>query len=167
MFEIGAYIIYGTKGVCRLEDITKLHMKGADWNRLYYVLTPLGDRKGKIYVPTDNSKVLMRSIMTKKEAECLLEEMPQIEALGIPSEKEREAKYKEALHTCDSRAWVSIIKTLYLRGQERAAQGKKITALDERYMRTAEHELYSELALTLGVSEEQLARELRARLVQK
>ena len=81
--------------------------------------------------------------------------------------KEREAKYKEALHTCDSRAWVSIIKTLYLRGQERAAQGKKITALDERYMRTAEHGLYSELALTLGVSKEQLARELRVRLVQK
>lgn len=58
------------------------------------------------------------------------------------------------MNTCDYRAWVSIVKTLYIRKQERTAQGKKITALDERYMRTAENELYSELSLTLGIPKE-------------
>ena len=71
------------------------------------------------------------------------------------------------MKSCKCAEWVRIIKTLYQRKMSRLKQGKKITALDERYMRTAEHELYSELALTLGVSEEQLASELRARLVQK
>ena len=37
MFEIGEYIVYGVKGVCRIEDITHIDISGADKDRLYYV----------------------------------------------------------------------------------------------------------------------------------
>lgn len=156
MFEVGEYIVYGIKGVCRIEDITHIDISGADKDRLYYVLSPIGKGSGKIYAPTDNQKVMMRRIITKEEAKSLIEELPQIELLWVPDDKQREAKYKEALNTCDYRAWVSIVKTLYLRKQERVAQGKKITALDERYMRTAENELYSELSLALDVPKDKM-----------
>ena len=68
--------------------------------------------------------------------------------------KQREETYKEALRTCDYHAWVSIVKTLYQRKKERLAQGKKATAVDERYMKAAENGLYGELSLTLGVPRE-------------
>ena len=164
MFEVGEYIVYGVKGVCRIEDITHIDISGADKNRLYYVLTPIGESSGKIYAPTDNQKVMMRKVITKEEADRLIEELPEIELLWVPDDKQRETKYKEALNTCDYRAWVSIVKTLYLRKQERVAQGKKITALDERYMRTAENELYSELSLTLGIPKEQMEHYIKERL---
>ena len=45
MFEIGEYIVYGVKGVCRIEDITHIDISGADKDRLYYVLAPVGDGK--------------------------------------------------------------------------------------------------------------------------
>lgn len=167
MFEVGEYIVYGVKGVCRIEDITHIDISGADKNRLYYVLTPIGESSGKIYAPTDNQKVMMRRIISKEEADRLIDELPQIELLWVPDDKQREAKYKEALNTCDYRAWVSIVKTLYLRKQERVAQGKKITALDERYMRTAENELYNELSLTLGVPKGEMENYIRDRLEQK
>lgn len=167
MFEVGEYIVYGVKGVCRVEDITHIDISGADKNRLYYVLTPIGESTGKIYAPTDNQKVMMRRIISKEEADRLIDELPQIELLWVPDDKQREAKYKEALNTCDYRAWVSIVKTLYLRKQERVAQGKKITALDERYMRTAENELYSELSLTLGIPKSEMENYIRDRLEQK
>lgn len=167
MFEVGEYIVYGVKGVCRVEDITHIDISGADKNRLYYVLTPIGESSGKIYAPTDNQKVMMRRIISKEEADRLIDELPQIELLWVPDDKQREAKYKEALNTCDYRAWVSIVKTLYLRKQERVSQGKKITALDERYMRTAENELYSELSLTLGVPKNEMENYIRDRLEQK
>lgn len=167
MFEVGEYIVYGVKGVCRVEDITHIDISGADKNRLYYVLTPIGESTGKIYAPTDNQKVMMRRIISKEEADRLIDELPQIELLWVPDDKQREAKYKEALNTCDYRAWVSIVKTLYLRRQERVAQGKKITALDERYMRTAENELYSELSLTLGIPKSEMENYIRERLEQK
>ncbi len=151
MFEIGEYIVYGVKGVCQIEDITHIDISGADKNRLYYVLAPIGDMNGKIYAPTDNQKLVMRRVISKEEANQLISELPEIETLWVQDERQREAKYKEAMRTCDYRAWVSIVKTLYLRMKERTAQGKKITALDEKYMRMAESELYSELSLTLGI----------------
>ena len=151
MFEVGEYIVYGCKGVCQVEEITHIDIPGSNKDRLYYILAPMDDRNGKIYAPTDNEKVAMRKVITEKEAKQLIEEMPQIEKIWVSNEKQREIKYKEALRTCDYRAWISIIKTLYFRKKERIAQGKKITSLDERYLKAAENELYSELSLTLGI----------------
>ena len=162
----GEYIVYGIKGVFRIEDITHIDLSGVDKERLYYVLAPIGEGSGRIYAPTDNRKVTMRRVISKEEANQLIEELPQIELLWVPDDRQREAKYKEALGTCDYRAWVSIVKTLYLRKQERVAQGKKITALDERYMRTAENELYSELSLTLGIPKSEMEAYIKERLGQ-
>ena len=53
-------------------------------------------------------------------------------------------------------AWISIIKTLYFRKKERIAQGKKITSLDERYLKATENELYSELSLILEIPKEKM-----------
>ena len=44
-----------------------------------------------------------------------------------------------------------IIKTLYLRGKERLASGKRLSSLDERYLKQAEEKLYVELAAALGI----------------
>ena len=144
MFEVGEYIVYGCKGVCQVEEITHIDIPGSNKDRLYYVLAPLEDRNGKIYAPTDNAKVAMRKVITRQEAEQLA------------NEKQRELQYKEALKTCDFRAWISIIKTLYFRKKERIAQGKKITSLDERYLKAAENELYGELSLILGLPKSQM-----------
>lgn len=70
-------------------------------------------------------------------------------------EKQREASYKAASHECSGRS-VSILKTLHQRKDERLAAGKKVTALDERYMRVAEQELYGELSVVLGIEKENM-----------
>lgn len=57
----------------------------------------------------------MRRTISKEEAERLIDELPQIELLWVPDDKQREETYKEALRTCDYHAWVSIVKTLYQR----------------------------------------------------
>ena len=111
-------------------------------------------------------KILKNAEVFVEEADQLIEDMPKIEQLWVPDDRQREARYKEAMNTCDYRAWVSIVKTLYIRKQERTAQGKKITALDERYMRTAENELYSELSLTLGIPKDEMEQYIRERLTQ-
>ena len=63
---------------------------------------------------------------------------------------------KEALKTCDCRVWVSMIKALYLRKQDRIEHKKKVTDLDERYFRMAEDYLNSELSLALDISKEKI-----------
>lgn len=164
MFDVGEYVVYGSKGVCKIVDITRLEMAGADKERLYYVLEQMGDAAGRIYAPTDNQKIVMRKVISKEAAEQLIQEIPQIELLWVPDDRQREAAYKEALKSGDYRSWVSIVKTLYYRQRERLAQGKKITALDERYMRVAENELYSELSLTLNIPKENMQDYIKERL---
>ncbi len=53
--------------------------------------------------------------------------------MTVTNDKQREERYKEALKTCDCRVWVSMIKALYLRKQDRIEHKKKVTDLDERY----------------------------------
>ncbi|MBQ8279606.1 MAG: CarD family transcriptional regulator [Roseburia sp.] len=151
MFEVGEYIVYGSKGVCQVEDISNVDIPGASKDRLYYVLRQVEGQSGKIYVPTDNDKIVMRKVLTKEAAEDLIRRMPDIEQMWVEDDKRREAMYKEVIRTCDYNEWVSMIKALYFRKRERTAQGKKVTALDEKYLKAAENELYSELSLILGI----------------
>lgn len=150
MFEKGEYIVYGRNGVCRIEDITHLNISGVDRKKLYYVLVPVNSRGSRIYFPVDKKDANARKLMTEQEAWALLEEIQNIPETWVSNEKMREEIYKRALNSCDYRQWVAVIKTLYLRKQERIAQGKKVAAMDERYLKLAEEALYSELAFALG-----------------
>lgn len=150
MFEKGEYIIYGRNGICKVEDITHLNITGVDRKKLYYVLAPQNSKGSRIYFPTDKKGVHARHLISEQEARNLLDEIRNIEEIWIANEKMREEIYKEALSSCDYRRWVAIIKTLYLRKQDRLSQGKKMAATDERYLKMAEDALYSELAFVMG-----------------
>ncbi len=156
MFEVGKYIFYGSTGVCKIEDVTTLKLKDVPKDRLYYILHPYFEATGKIYAPVDNKKVVMRNIMTNKDAEKLIDSIPGIEELWIENDKLREEKYKTCIKSCECSELIKIIKTLYLRKQERMAQGKKVTAIDDKYLRIAEDNLYSEMSIALGVPREEM-----------
>lgn len=52
--------------------------------------------------------------------------------------------------------WIKIIKTLWLRNQQRLSQGKKITAMDRKYFKMAEDNLYGELSVSLEIPKEKM-----------
>lgn len=156
MFKIGEYIICGKNGICQVKDITHLDMNGADKNRLYYVLVPVDTKGSTVYSPVDSTKVKVRKILTSEEADQLIDEIPDIGQLWISNDKLREEQYKEAMRECDCRQWVRIIKTLYLRKKERLSQGKKVTAIDEHYLKLAEKHLYGELSMAMGKKKEEM-----------
>ena len=153
MFEIGEYIIYGNYGVCQVENIGKLDIRGENRDRLYYWIRPVYGQGSKIYCPVDNKKIVMRRVLTKEEADILLKEVDEIETLWIVDEKQRETVYKKAMYSGDCRKLLQIIKTIYLRKEERVKQGKKITGTDERYFKLAEERLYQELCVPLGIED--------------
>ncbi len=156
MFEIGEYIVYGTTGVCKIMDITSMNMEGVPKDALYYILQPYHQNSSKIFISVDNQKTIMRRILTREEVEGLIEEIPSIEELWVENDKQREEEYKTCIRSCECKEWVKIIKSLYLRKQERLAKGKKITATDERYLRMAEDNLYSELSIPLGIPKDEM-----------
>ena len=151
MFNTGDYIHYSSSGLCCVEEITKLNMNGADQERLYYRLQPLDTRKGIIYTPVDNKKVIMRKALTRDEANQLITQIPDLEELPDGTDKEREQTYKNALHSADCADWVRVIKTVYTRREKRIRSGKKAAASEERYFNSAVEMLHQELALAVGI----------------
>ncbi len=158
-------MVHGNSGVCRVEEIRTMDGIGTDQKRTYYTLVPIYSSGSKLFVPTDSKKVVTRSVMTKKEAQKLLEEWDQIETLWVENDKKREEIYKEALRSCDCRQWVKLIKTSYERNQARLKSGKKATTSDERYLHMAEDNLFGELAIpfkmTKGEAEDYFVAQIR------
>ena len=114
-------------------------------------MKPVYHKESAVYAPVENRKIIMRSVITKEEAEELIKRIPEIETVWILNEKAREVQFKEALHTCDCEELIKIIKTLYQRKKQRIESGKKVTVVDEKYFRQAEDKLYEELAFVLGM----------------
>jgi len=157
MFQVNDTVIYGNHGVCKISEIGTLSISMADKKKAYYTLRPVYQPSAVIYAPVENPKTLMRPVITKEEAEKLIKEVPDIDSVWIANEKERESQYKAALQTCDCRELVKIIKTLYLRKTARIQNGKKVTAVDEKYFRLAETALYEELAYVLDMEKSMIA----------
>lgn len=154
MYQKGDYIVYGTKGVCLVEDVMSI-----DWGldcisseKLCYKLTPRFVKGSTIYAPVENEKTVIRSVMSGEEAKAVLDGAKALETLWVKDEKEREKSYRNALLSGSSMEWSRIIKTLYLRKKERQKTGKNMTCIDERYLHIAESILFGEMSLPLHLS---------------
>ncbi|SHK47722.1 CarD family transcriptional regulator [Hespellia stercorisuis] len=156
MYKIDDYVIYGLKGVCQVVDVGYLDIDCLNKEKKYYTLHPLYSDGSLIYTPVDSGKVRMRKILTYEEAQELINRIPSIEEIDISEERVREATYKATMEKHDCNEWIRIIKTLYLRGQERQQEGKKTTAVDERYLHAAEECLYGELAVSLKMDKDKV-----------
>ena len=154
MFKIGDFVVNANNGICEIEDIVTMNMSGT--NKEYYLLIPISERTAKVYIPVDMAAQRIRFALKKDEAWQLIENIKDIDEAYIENEKEREKTYKEALNSRDPKRLVGIIKTLYLRRQERVEAGKKNTAVDERYFKLAENQLHSELAFALQVEKSEI-----------
>ena len=75
MFQKDDYVIYGNSGICRVEDVgVPENYPIVRAGRLYYTLVQVFG-SGTIYAPVD-TQVYMRNILTKQEAETLIEQIP-------------------------------------------------------------------------------------------
>lgn len=154
MYQVGDFIIYGSNGVCEITHVGPMDVPGRTRRnaeeKLYYTMKPCYINDSSIFTPVDNARVVMRPVMTEKEAKDLVDEIDEISPLEIREDKKRELEYKEAVLSCDPVTLVGMIKTIYGRMRARIAAGKKVTSSDTKYFHIAEENLYGELAISLG-----------------
>nr|WP_295682489.1 CarD family transcriptional regulator [uncultured Lachnoclostridium sp.] len=164
MFQIGDIIIYGTSGVCIIDNIGPIDSPSASKGRTYYTLHPYYSERNTIFTPTDNKKVQMRSILSKEEATSLINNIQEIKCIWANDERGREVEYKEAIKQCDCKQLLKIVKSIYFSRKEKIAEGKKVPARDEKYYHMAEESLYGELALSLGLEIDQVEELVHSKL---
>ena len=84
MVKIGDIVFVQNKGVCELQNITKNAFDGADKNKEYYVLKPVGYSNNiMIYYPTD-SNVYLRKLCSKSKANSIFENFKDSKEQQIP-----------------------------------------------------------------------------------
>jgi CarD family transcriptional regulator len=156
MFEIGEHIVYGTSGICRVEEICSSPYDKND-TRTFYLLIPVHNPMGStIYTPVDNDRVPMRRLMTREEIDTLIDAIPGIDLVQVPAEKQRREIYRTTVYALRPEGYVSVMKTVSRRREELAAARKHFPVSDMEYGRLARHLLYSEFAHVLGMSEDSI-----------
>lgn len=155
MFEKGTFVVNANNGICEIEDIVKMNMTGMD--KEYYVLIPIEEKTAKVFVPIDMAEKRIRLVMTEEEAWKLIKGINTVDEVVVQNEREREKIYKEAINSCNPKYLVSILKALYIRRKSRLEEGRKCTAVDERYFKLAENHLHGELAFALGVQKSEIS----------
>jgi CarD family transcriptional regulator len=145
MFEVGQKIVYGENGVCTVDKIEPLAMSGASREKLYYHLIPLIG-SGTYFTPVD-SGAYMRPVMSREQAEALIDAMPGIEPAICNDNRFNhvDAFYKELFrqHSCE--ALVAIVKGL----RSRMATRKTRSSRAEATMKRARDMLHGELSVAL------------------
>ena len=147
MYKENDYLVY-KKDVCKVREVRKNRMNGKD----YYILVPITDESLIIEAPTDNRMGFIRDVISKEEAEKLIKKIPKIETLKNFDDKYIEKTYKELLYNGDLVDLIKIIKTTYIRNDNRIKSNKKISDKDKTYFEKAEEYLYNELSISFNMS---------------
>ena len=161
VFAIGDLVVYGGEGVCRVESIGRSAISCADPTREYYTLAPMY-HTGHVMTPVD-TRVLMRPIMTAQEAEAFVATLPALEAekTGELSQRAAREYYQSLVTSYDCSRLATFIKTLYHKRAAAIKSGKKVSQLDERYVKRAEDALYGELGAALGIGRDDVCDYIR------
>ena len=87
MFQPGELLVYGSTGVCQVLSIDQRqdYVNGVKQSRLYYQLKPLY-QGGVIYTPVDNDKVVMRPVISREDAETLIDSIPTLRPAVCPAD---------------------------------------------------------------------------------
>lgn len=159
MFEKGDLVVYGTKGVCEIQDIRVPDIEGID--KLYYFLQPVFDHRDMIFTPIDSEKVRMRKIMGQTDAEQLIQNMETARANEEFEERINSFEYNDVIKSGDCMKWAHLINNLYKRKKSCAIRGRKMKYTDMKALKETEKLLYGEIAAAMKKSYEEVFKEVR------
>ncbi|MDD6189849.1 MAG: CarD family transcriptional regulator [Clostridiales bacterium] len=152
MFAIGDMIIYGSMGVCRVENIELRRLPKSAEEQSFYVLKPIY-QTCSVSTPVDNDKVFMRPVISREEAERLIDTIPAIHAEAYNNSVLRRLSehYETIIKHYDCGELIELTMSIYAKKRTCEEEKRKFGAMDERYMKRAEDMLFGELAVALGI----------------
>ena len=138
-------------------------MAGSPRDKMYYHLSPFVGT-GVYFAPVD-SNVFMRPVISREEAEALIDAMPGIEPAVCNDNRFNhvDAFYKELFrrHSCE--ALVAIVKGL----RQRMAERKTKSSRAEATLKRAKDMLHGELAVALEIDLKDVEEYIRSRIGEK
>ena len=154
MFKKGDLVIYSSHGICKIDDICEKTISNV--TKKYYSLHPMDDRKLSISIPVDNDKVTIQELLTKEEAENIIESFKFEGYEWIAIDNERSTKYNEILKEGNRMEIAKIANTLMKKKVELDSNGKKFHEKDKKILLGIQNILFTELAFILNTTLEEI-----------
>lgn len=153
MFSVGQNVLYGTNGVCVVNDITEKIIGKVSVE--YYVLKPLGLDSSTLFVPTHNEQLVkkIREVLTKDKISEVIDDLPDAGEWN-DNKQERTDEFKEIISGGDFIELIRMIRLICTRSQELAQSGRHIHMSDERFLKEAEKMVSEEISLALEVDKD-------------
>ncbi len=164
MFKKNDIVMYGATGVCRVVDIGTPEF-AQEAERLYYFLEPIY-QNGLIYAPIDNETVSIRYVISRSEANELIESIDgiQVEHFGGQSMQQVSQKYQQILDKHDCRELLMLTKSIHAKALESLKQNKRLGQIDKRFKKKAEELLFGEFSIALDMEKDEVERYIYDRL---
>ena len=165
MFNVGDLIVYGTAGVCRVEEITRPNFNEFEDDPLYYVLQPLY-QTGTIYAPVDNEKVFMRKVISPEEANRLIDQIPDIQSdvFRTTSIQQLSKHYQAVIDTHECVDLIKLTKSIHKKKEAVDKRNGRLGQIDKRYMKRAEDLLFGEIAAALNIDRDEVGDYIKNRI---
>lgn len=161
-FQIGERIVYGTRGVCLVEDIRTLDF-ARDKTRLYYVLKPAANPNSTFYTPvtSEQRKEEMRYALSKEQTDSLLAELRGKTMDWIDDRNGRASYFHEILAGEGQKLLILMAGCIYSRKEELRKKNKKLSVSDENALHAAEKRIREEFGFSLKLSEDEVGAYIR------
>ena len=163
-FSIGDYVVYGETGVCSVEEIVIKTMP--DGEKECYKLKPL-NQSFMIFTPTENGNVFMRAVITKEEADAMIADICSQEIVihKGTSPRDLNEKYDRIIKTHDCGELLKLSRSIDEKRRVLAQQKRKLSAIDERFVKKAEDLLFGELAVVFGIKKTEVREYIENKIV--
>lgn len=149
-YTVGASVLYGRMGVCRVEDICAPPFRQENDRRYYRLRAVFSSSSECIYLPVD-AKAPLRPLIDQERASDCLRQFPGLQApeCGARKPAEAAAHYQEALSSCEIMDCLMLLKEIHHKQKTLAERNKRLSQVDVRYLKIAERLACEELAAAL------------------
>ena len=163
-FGKGDCIVYGTNGICTIEDVRPMSFERKKGGDLYYILKPISSESSTIFVPLKNESLVskMRELMDKEEIDSLLTGMRGKELQWEKDRRLRSEIFHEILVRGVHQELLLMIRCIYMRKRELMAEGKKLPSTDSNTLKAAEKLVEEEFAYVLDIEKENIGKYIRS-----
>lgn len=155
MFKEDEKVINNNGVACVIDRIERMRIPHSKVRRNYYVMHDICKEDNVYYIPTDREEN-MRYPITKEEATDLLDSIDDIEQIKIGIERFRDEEYRKYIKGSSPQMLVAMLKYFQNKKKDRLNAGKTLSSIDEKYMKLASRNLFSELSCSLSIPVEEV-----------
>lgn len=157
-FAKGDCVVYGTNGICMIEDLKLMSFSTGMKKSLYYILRPELKPESVIFVPVDNEALVskMRNVMTEDEVNSIILNMKDKELHWENDRRFRNENFHEILSNGVNEKMLLMIRCIYHKKEELTAMGRKLASSDMNTLKTAEKLVEEEFSYVLHIDNEEV-----------